>query len=256
MGDELQRRLASKHLIFTVTTGRSGTGYLARTLHCLPGVDAFHEPKPRFHAVAREALQNPQCAKDFWIRQKLPAIAQLKNSVYIETSHLFCKGFLEPMLELDLVPDAILLSRPHRQVAESLYGLGTIPGRTDNGLRYCLSPNDPNVLAVGDWQQLHDYQLCYWYCLEIERRQREYAQLLAERGAKIVATTLEEVGTREGFTALTETLGLPKLGLLGSIRYRYASKHRVNTKQQKKTGALSATELDELEQNLLSCIVS
>ncbi len=246
----LRKRLAHKRLIFTVTTGRSGTAYLAQLLRTVPHVAAFHEPEPRFSHVLREVQRDPLMARRFWLEEKLPAIARVRAPIYAETSHLFCKGFAEPLLELGLVPDLILLSRPHREVALSLYQLGTIPGRGGKAMTYYLSPDDPGVLPLPGWASLHDYQLCYWYCLEIERRSRHYAKLFRERGARVSRITLTELNTEVGFRRLLDELALPAMHLLARWRYRRVVGQRVNAKRGKKREVFPPGDLDALEQEV------
>jgi len=198
----LAAKLADKRLIFTVTTGRSGTMYLGALCERMPGVAVFHEPAPDFVEVMRDVQRDATLAEQFWIERKLPVIARVPEATYLETSHLFGKGFAEPLLELDVAADLILLSRPARQVARSLCKLGTIPGRTELGLRYYLSPDDPVLLPLSGWAALHDYQLCYWYCLETQRRQRRCAELYAARGRQTLSVTLDELNEASGFERL------------------------------------------------------
>ena len=230
------RSLAQKRLIFTVTAGRSGTSYLAKLLALVPEVASFHEPAPHFVDVMRAVQSKPDQAYRFWIERKLPKIARVPEPIYIETSHLFCKGFAEPLLDLGIVPDLIILRRSHRKIALSLYQLGVIPGRTEEGLRFLLSPADPGVLPLQGWHSLHDYQLCYWYCLEIERRMRIYTKLFSCAGANVVQISLEELVRLRGITRLLRELELPWFKLFGWIQCLKTVRRRENTKQSKKRG--------------------
>jgi hypothetical protein len=217
-----------KRLIFTVTTGRSGTDYLARLMECVPGVSSHHEPRPNFVWAMRAAQMDPDVARRFWTEQKLPAIEACEQPVYSETSHVVSKGFLEPLLELGYRPDLILLRRPHREVALSMLRLNTIPARTPKGLKWYLSPEDPGVLGLPGWRDLHDYQLCYWYCLEVERRREYYAALLSGLGARVVSITLAELTTFRGFMRLRKELGLA--GYLSAPRHWYRYLRRVGVR--------------------------
>lgn len=243
-----------QRLIFTVTTGRSGTNYLAEILACLPHCAVDHEPAPFFHDWMRRVQREPGLATGFLRDQKLPAIAGCGRPVYIETSHLFCKGFFEPLLELGQVPDLILLSRPHRSVAASLYGLGTIPGRGGRGEGFYLSPADPVLLPLPGWEGLHEYQLCYWYCLEIERRQRQYAEQVRTLGGRAVAVSLDELSTLAGIERLIAELDLPGPGLIGGLRLRWRLGRKVNDKSHKKKRSLPVAEMERLERELLAIL--
>jgi hypothetical protein len=226
----IRSNIQRKRLIFTLTTGRSGTGYLAEMLSCLPYVDSCHEPEPRFSEVMRSVQKDKRIAVKFWMNKKLPEIASKKAPIYIETSHLFCKGFIEPLLDMGVVPDLIILSRPDRDVAKSMLRLDTIPGRTEKGLRYYLSPEDPGVLPLPNWQSLHDYQLCYWYCLEIKRRGIYYEHILREKNAHIAKISLDDIRSLRGFSCMVRQLNLPRPGPLAWMRYFLNRRKKINVK--------------------------
>lgn len=209
MSENWKERLNSKRLIFTVSAGRSGTHFLTRLFRYLPGMDVFHENNtPHFHDHMRAAQEDPNHARKFLNDEKLPFIESLKKPIYAETSHLFCKGFLEPLLELGVVPDLVLLSRDRRKIATSLFRLGTIPARQEKALQFYLKPDDPGVVTMEDWNSWSDYQLCYWYVLEIERRQRVYGQKVRELGGCVHACDLDEINTAEGYRELIKALNL------------------------------------------------
>jgi hypothetical protein len=69
-------------------------------------------------------------AERFLLERKLPFIRNTSTRTYLETSHLVCKGFLEPLIYHGLIPDLIILNRDKFSVATSLYQLGTVPSRT------------------------------------------------------------------------------------------------------------------------------
>jgi hypothetical protein len=256
--DRLCQELQGKRLVFTVTTGRSGTAYLSHMLSLVPGTSSHHEPMPCFSDVMRDVQGNPRLADRFWVDRKLPAILQTNARIYAETSHVFCKGFLEPLLCLGIVPDLILLKRAHRRVALSLCRLDTVPGRSELGLRWLLSPDDPGVLPLPRWQDLSDYQLCYWYCLEIERRAGIYADLLRERGARVVTTSIAALKTASGFRTLLRQLELPELTALGRVGYYARRNRRLNIRRNgKEDASLSAMEeagLQHMEQAVLALV--
>lgn len=245
--------LQKKRLIFTVTTGRSGTGYLSEMLRFLPSVASYHEPEPKFSHVMRTVQSDRESAYAFWIERKLPWIANERGPIYIETSHLFCKGFVEALLDLDMMPDLIVLSRPWRQVAMSLYELNTIPGRTPDGLTFLLSPDDPSVLPLPGWEGLHDYQLCYWYCVEIARRMNRYKEFFLQNNARVVDTSTGEITTAEGMQNLIEGLDLPRPDAPAWRAYLENRQKKINTKRQAKDrGAREKVQdIDDLEKELL-----
>lgn len=201
--------VAQKKLIFTITAGRTGTRYLAELLAHIPGITAYHEPEPNFAWVMRAAQSNPEIAYHFLDTRKILAIAMAPHAVYVETSHLFCKGFFEPMVRRGLRPRLVMLRRPPREIALSYLQRETVPARTTLGQIYLLDPRDPNVLPLPRWEALSDYQLCFWYALAIEARQISYAAFARELGIPMFDATNRELNEFATFSRLLEALGLP-----------------------------------------------
>ena len=253
LSPKVQEKLSQKRLIFTVTTGRSGTNYMTNMLSYLPGVLTSHEPKPHLHLLLRETQSNPDVAFDLLINEKLPFIADLPGATYIETSHLICKGFLEPMLDLGVKLDLVILRRDPRAVATSLYQLGHIPARTQVGRQFLLQPDDPGVLAVSDWESLHDYQLTFWYTLEIERRAQEYRDKFRDAGSQVVEITLEEFSTVLGYYRFLNTMKLPFPTLINIIKHLRSHFRRVNNKDKLKEKQ-NVEDFDALEAEVFSRI--
>ena len=206
--DLVDRINATKTLIFTVTPGRSGTKYLAALLGAIPGIAAYHEPVPDFVTALRRAQQNPEIAFAFWRDAKLPFIAACEAPIYAETSHLFCKGFLEPAILLGLQPKLIVLRRPPSEVAWSLIERDTVPARSPYGCLYLLDPRDPGVMPLTSWERMTDYQLCFWYALEIERRQLKYAAFAAQLGLACFEVLQRDLGKPQVFARMLHALEL------------------------------------------------
>lgn len=240
-----------KKLVFTVATGRCGTAFFAEILRLVPGVTSLHEPEPEYTEVLREVQSDPAKARSFLLEKKLPAIAAQPADVYIETSHLFCKGFLKPLLDLNIVPSLLWIRRDHRAVASSMYRGGTIPGRSDKGLRFYLSPDDPGVLNLPGWRQMHDYQLCYWYCLEIERRARAYRGLYQNNGWRWAETSLPRITTMGGMRQVVTDLNLPRMRVFSWLRYVNNRRRRVNPTSKTKQNIALPDNLAMLEQEVM-----
>ncbi len=206
--EALERVTREKALVFCVTAGRSGSDTLARLLARIPAVDARHEPRPDFVLAMRPARKRPELATVFLRKLKIPAIAASPKPVYAETSHLFGKGFLEPLLELGLRPGLIMLRRDPRQIALSYLRLETVPARTSKGRRYLLDPDDRVFLGLDRWRNLTDYQLLYWYALETEERQKAHAARAAAAGCRTVFMDVEELNAANALPRLAEALGI------------------------------------------------
>jgi hypothetical protein len=195
------------HIILSLNPGRCGTAYLWHAFSTVPGVRGGHEPFPDFVDVMRAAQDDPGIARKWLEEVKLPYIQSY--SVYVETSHLFIQGFVEPMLDLGVVPDVIVIDRPVREVALSMWRRKEIPGRTKLGLRYRLKPDDPNVLLpVQNYSSWLNYKCCVWHVWEIRLRVQKYVPMLEAAGANVVAIRTSELGNR--FPEIVNDLGLPE----------------------------------------------
>ena len=174
-----------ERLIIAVSSGRSGTKHLSRILGLLPGVASLHEPEPNFVLKMRDAQDDPQIAVDFLFQKKIPAMAAITQKYYAEISSLWCKGLLQAWLADSTlpVPDLILLDRDLRKIALSLNRLLLTPERTHNGCEWYLGPSAKTaLLRLDDFERLSDYQLCYWYALEIEARKLVLGKLASIKG--------------------------------------------------------------------------
>ena len=227
--------MGGKRLILTVGTGRNGTGYVSHLLHGMPGIRCLHEPDPQFYTVMRAVQTDPGVAERFLLEQKLPAIRSFPEPVYFETSHLACKGFLEPLMARGVPLDLMILRRDPFLVATSLYLLGTVPARTPLGLQFLLSPADPGVLPLDNWQELHDWALCYWYCLEIERRAQVYKGRLAGLGGRLLETSVGILKTDWGLGELLAFLDQDANSLSINQALRERSMEVVNGKVEHKS---------------------
>ena len=212
----------------------------------MPGVHSDHEPEPKFSDVMRSAQQDPEIACRFLLSQKLPAIRRCAQPTYLETSHLACKGFIEPLIENGCPPDLIILERNPFLVATSLYLIAAVPGRTPTGNQFLLRPDDPGVLSLDGWQELCDWALCFWYCREIERRMEIYANVVKERGRRVITTSIVRLQTDEGVRELLEFVGANDT-LLNDPDFVLRRSEKVNQKLEEKrsggTSRLSAAEL-------------
>ena len=246
---DLKSRLAGRTLTFCITAGRTGSVYVEQVLSLLPEVRAEHEPEPAFQRYLRRVQQDPSHARRFMLKYKLPYIAQLDVRHYVETSHVFGKGFLEPTLRIGIVPNLILLRREPRKVALSYLERYTVPGRTKYGFEFLLQPDDPKVMPLPGWRRMNDYQLCFWYALEVERRQREYAELIRKLGGRVAETTALALNDGRRFLDFASSLGfLPESVDSDELLKRHAAvsrkEHNKNPASLTISGDLDAAEAE------------
>jgi hypothetical protein len=205
--NEIIRTVQSKGPIFTVTAGRTGTTYVSRLFSLLPDTYSVHEAPPNFVVAMRRTQLKPEAGLAFCTNVKLPHIAQVKQTRYVEVSHLFCKGFLECFVKLGVVPNLLILQRAPRKVALSLLARNTVPARTPLGWKYLLAPCDRGVLPLDNWQLLTDYQLCFWYCLEIERRQILYEHAIKQLAGTTFRVEVDNLRNYETFCSMLDAFG-------------------------------------------------
>lgn len=234
-------------MIFTVATGRCGTRFLTELLSICRGVTAEHEATPDFVDIMSKAVTNPSLAKEFWLEKKLPHIESLDAKIYAETSHLTCKGFLNPLLEMGIQPAIIYLRREPRAVAKSMYALNAIPHRTELGVQYYLSPTNFSFMNDVDWHSWSDYQLCYWYCLMIDHFAIFYKQRCKELNLYFLKTDINELKTLTGFLKLNFKLGLPIPSPYVIIRWSIRRNTRINNKDNFKEREYSNIKFDQEE---------
>ncbi len=246
---------ARKKLIFCITNGRTGTETLARRFECVNGVAGRHEPDPSFHTAMRWTQRNEHLARNFWLYAKLPAIASVSEPVYLETSHLFAKGFFEPLIAIGGRPALISLSRDKRKTALSMYALHDIPGRTRRAVKYYLSPDDAHHVGLRDPGALSDYQLCYWQTLETEARQRHYEREAQRLGLDFAEIDLADIDAPGAFQELCSKLGV-ELDAESRERIDKLRSHQANARtSEKRPVPFTPGQLEEEEQHLRKHVV-
>lgn len=207
--EDALRHLSSKRLAFVISPGRSGTALLTALSGAIAGVKAVHEASPRMNFVLRAVCSHRKAA-EFWLKTEMfPSISQslsIEDRVYFETSHMFCKGFIEPTIQMGLRPLFVILTRCSKDVAASLFSIGCVPERTDDGRLVLLGPTDPGVTPMHGWQSMSDYQLCYWYALEIARRQDFYESWLPGYGCEVTRISYQELADPQKILSLAKFL--------------------------------------------------
>jgi len=172
-------------LIFTATTGRSGTLTLTRIFDKIPGCRALHEPYPVMNDEAlRAAGYGDSDALDRFYRTKSINILRAATGYqyYLEANHLFIKTFVaHAAREFGDRLAVIHLVRPVLEVATSIYRLHRQPG-TESGNRWWLDYRAPlNRIRIADaleGEYSHPFYKGLWYWFEIETRVHEWRQRL------------------------------------------------------------------------------
>ncbi len=198
----------AKQVVLTVTAGRTGTDSVSHLFRYLPDTHASHEPNPNHRFILARAQHDPVLAARFFWYLQAPALVARPGSHVVESSHLFCKGFFEPCIAAGFRPALLMLERETRSTALSHLRKHSVPGRTGAGVRYLIPPNGRPFLGVDAPESLTDYQLCYWYCLEIEQRQKLYAEIAVELGMSVATLQTHDLSDMDKLVATCAALGL------------------------------------------------
>jgi hypothetical protein len=175
-----------ERLIFTATTGRSGTLTLARIFSGIPGCRALHEPHPIMHYEVLQAASHgdSDALKRFYRAKSINILrAAAGYRYYLEANHLFIKTFIEHAArDFGNRLAVIHLVRPPLEVAMSIYRLQRPPG-THSGDNWWLDYRAPlnririaDALDAGEFS--HPFYKGLWYWFEIEARVQEWRQRL------------------------------------------------------------------------------
>ena len=212
----------AKDFVFTLTTGRSGTKYLASLLELnLPDAECHHEIHgwDRFgvdtpdlsHMTLFNSEGNVDKVQAFW-KSKLTCIAAKQSRFYVETSHLLMKGGLvenlAPLTDAGTV-HLIALERDPYATIVSFRNRFDFLDMANRWLWY-LDPEYPRNLVASRDLVAHGLNgICLWYILEVRARAARYEAMLSG-SPRIVfhRFDLEELRYAEGASRLLNALGV------------------------------------------------
>ncbi len=105
-----------------------------------------------------------------------------------------------------------------------------------------------------DWKKWCDYQLCYWYALEVEARKATLGSWVKSRGGKVCRIDINELGKWKGILRLIWELDLPKPGLKEIYTLMWLLREKSNTQgsEQIQQSKFTSIELQKLEEEVLA----
>jgi len=118
--------------IFCISTGRSGTEYLANLFHCANNCTVFHELEPVGNGKAMyNYLRGNGHEMAKLTEQKITIINEetVSGNVHVDTNHCFIKGFgwfIPSLIPQDQI-GVVILTRNKDKVAQSLLRIGCTP---------------------------------------------------------------------------------------------------------------------------------
>jgi len=210
----------ARTLVYTITTGRSGTNFLADLLRAnLPGAEVHHERAgwldlglncpDASHLTRFNTLGNRPEIRAFW-RRKLARDAGVAAPIYAEATHLNAKaGLVE---NLDLVPDGVgvVLVAQRRDPFRTVWSIHNRMDFRNYGFTWlwALDPRYRNVIA--DAKPLQKYGMAgsaLWYVIEMQVRAAYYRRLVSEMpGVTFLDTSLEDIATEAGAARLLDAV--------------------------------------------------
>jgi hypothetical protein len=167
-------------VIFTATTGRSGTLTLTKLFSAIPGCVAVHEGHPIMNGPVLEAASYGNTALGNRVYRQIKSVnirrAAVGRRYYVEANHLFIKTFCQQAIDDFGKRVAVIhLVRPAVEVATSIYCLQDYPG-TERGNYWWLDYRAPaNLIQItdildSDAEFSHPFYKALWYWHEIEAR--------------------------------------------------------------------------------------
>jgi hypothetical protein len=221
-------------VVFTATTGRSGTKTLAKFLSTVRDCTALHEPYPIMCGpVLRAATYGNTALADkvYWRIKSINILrAAVASRYYIEANHCFIKTFVQQAIEDFSERLAVIhLVRPPIEVAMSIYRLQDYPG-TDAGNTWWLDYRAPtNLIQIADLLELdaefsHPFYKALWYWYEVEMRIAAWCTKVPT--LKVVRFETDWLNHKQKLMELLDNLGIdyeesqiePMVGQLENMR--------------------------------------
>jgi len=209
-----QHNYRQRRLVFVISSGRSGSGFLADLLSLSPDTYARHEPRPRInghylgltlkHGLA--ATYKSRLLKVFGINL---ALSRLIDSItYVETSHMFIKTYHDVVIDYYEQIDVIILRRAMSKVLRSFAELNYFSPNAHHWQKWMNVPEPSNCFAepIGLPYEMDKYDRCIAYLLDMEARAQTFIE--HNQKARIHEIRLEEITKVEGARKLYNVLAL------------------------------------------------
>jgi hypothetical protein len=218
-----------KDLLLVLSSGRTGTHKLSTILADVPGMYAEHEGDPGFHLVREKNSIDPSIGSHF-VEKKISFFKAQGKEHIAHTGHMAGEGFFEHFIDQGIIPNVIILRRPAREVALSMFKLNWIPGRNELLRAWYRGPDEKNVLPYHEWKAATSYQLCYWWALDTEYRIQQHMPLILKHHVKIYETTLNGILNIQELNSLLKFFNLSEIESIPQNKVNHLELYRTLNK--------------------------
>lgn len=216
--------MSNRQFIFTMSTGRSGTAFLATLLaenladaechHEFAGWSDFGLRTPDVsHMTLFNSQGNVEKVQNFW-RDKLAIILNGRSRFYVETSHMLMKGGLIENIAPLTAAGHVHLIDLQRDISATIRSLKSRLDMFNKGNQWLWYLDETYPRNLSGSQKFEKYGhsgLCLWYIIEVRLRAAYYAKLLAGNpNITVHRVRLEDLINPAGAARLLTALGAPK----------------------------------------------
>ena len=174
----LQERTTPAPLIFSISSGRAGSGFLAALLGASADAAASHEPRPRMSGVfvrnlSAASMMETYARRRIKIIQILRQVGSLPSGfTYAETSHMFVKTFYDVVLDHFDDVRIVHLRRDLPQVIKSFAELGYFTDASTHWRHWMHDPflAQPLLPPAVDEAEADSFDKIIAYLVDIEAR--------------------------------------------------------------------------------------
>ncbi|MDJ0600026.1 MAG: hypothetical protein QNJ37_14435 [Crocosphaera sp.] len=181
-----QQKIINHRLIFSINSGRSGSGYLAKLLGTAQEVTSYHEKQPAIIGDYLRMIETQPYERSF-NKRRLKSIA-IQNEllsfpdkqVYCETNHMFIKTFFDVILG-DFNHNNIAVVTLRRNLAQTVKSCIELDFFVPERRSWTLWFSSPNAVTsaipcIDSDKNLDQYDLCIAYLLDIEARANRFRE--------------------------------------------------------------------------------
>ncbi|MDX1966510.1 MAG: hypothetical protein SFV23_05010 [Planctomycetaceae bacterium] len=211
---------------FTLSSGRSGTHYLAsflqaNTRECVVVHESYFANPSMFGPPIYARQAGDKATIREWLQRKQKYIARYAPKTYIETSHAFLKSYSELAPEyfpnirvLHVVRDPLKVARSeaHRYEWCRAWNFPFMFYHGSDGKKYArwgLTGLEP-IYAHFDMQQITAFQRCLVQWIEIENRAMQFLDRFQKHRDCYFLHTTQDLNDPVKLGGLIEFLGVPR----------------------------------------------